>query len=83
MPGSSGIDQSQAVGTACSLTSQVLTPNQSCNVAVVFVPSNIGDMAANVLVQVGTKEIEWNKYREGSGSNEKGRSLRGLFRLPV
>jgi len=46
------IDQSQAVGTACSLTSQVLTPNQSCNVAVVFVPSNIGDMAANVLVQV-------------------------------
>ena len=46
------IDQSKAASPACSLTSQTLTPTQSCNVAVVFVPTNIGDMAANVLVQV-------------------------------
>lgn len=63
------IDQSKAASPACSLTSQTLTSTQFCNVAVVFVPTNIGDMAATVLVQVtfGLGTFSQSAGLQGSG----------------
>lgn len=53
----------------CSLTSQTLAAGASCNIAVEFAPTSIGDFAADVLVQVmfGTGTFSQSAGLQGSG----------------
>lgn len=63
------IDQTQAPGAACSLTSQTLAAGASCNVAAEFVPSSIGDFVASIRVNVmfGIGQFSQSAGLHGSG----------------